>query len=224
MRDILEMLRLQQRLNDSTNGENWEYGVTKSGKVIDWNRCIYMEVAELINSYPWKHWKDIDAKADYENIKIEIVDIWHFVMSEALRVYRVEERGDIDMLARDISNIALSIDGKSIDHSNIYREIGLVEEILNSIFSKSGIDDLISKFFKVVDIALDRDELYRLYIGKNVLNIFRQNNGYRDGTYLKVWGDREDNVVLQDIVDSNRDITADTLYSKLEIEYRKYKV
>jgi len=178
----------------------------------------------LINSYPWKHWKDIDAKADYENIKIEIVDIWHFVMSEALRVYRVEERGDIDMLARDISNIALSIDGKSIDHSNIYREIGLVEEILNSIFSKSGIDDLISKFFKVVDIALDRDELYRLYIGKNVLNIFRQNNGYRDGTYLKVWGDREDNVVLQDIVDSNRDITADTLYSKLEIEYRKYKV
>jgi len=224
LRDILEMLRLQQRLNDSTNGENWEYGVTKSGKVIDWNRCIYMEVAELINSYPWKHWKDIDAKADYENIKIEIVDIWHFVMSEALRVYRVEERGDIDMLARDISNIALSIDGKSIDHSNIYREIGLVEEILNSIFSKSGIDDLISKFFKVVDIALDRDELYRLYIGKNVLNIFRQNNGYRDGTYLKVWGDREDNVVLQDIVDSNRDITADTLYSKLEIEYRKYKV
>ncbi len=172
MRDILEMLRLQQRLNDSTNGENWEYGVTKSGKVIDWNRCIYMEVAELINSYPWKHWKDIDAKADYENIKIEIVDIWHFVMSEALRVYRVEERGDIDMLARDISNIALSIDGKSIDHSNIYREIGLVEEILNSIFSKSGIDDLISKFFKVVDIALDRDELYRLYIGQNVLNIF----------------------------------------------------
>ncbi len=92
------------------------------------------------------------------------------------------------MLARDISNIALSIDGKSIDHSNIYREIGLVEEILNSIFSKSGIDDLISKFFKVVDIALDRDELYRLYIGKNVLNIFRQNNGYRDGTYLKFGG------------------------------------
>jgi len=36
-------------LNDSTNWENWEYGVTKSGKVIDWNRCIYMEVAELIN-------------------------------------------------------------------------------------------------------------------------------------------------------------------------------
>ncbi len=40
----------------------------------------------------------------------------------------------------------------------------------------------------------------------------------------KGWGDREDNVVLQDIVDSNRDITADTLYSKLEIEYIKYKV
>ncbi len=83
-------------------------------RVIDWNRCIYMEVAELINSYPWKHWKDIDAKADYENIQIEIVDIWHFVMSEALRVYRVEERGDIDMLGRDISIFGLSIGGEEV--------------------------------------------------------------------------------------------------------------
>ncbi len=65
-----------------------------------------------------------------------------------LESIELKRGGDIDMLARDISNIALSIDGKSIDHSHIYREIGLVEEILNSIFSKSGIDDLISKFLK----------------------------------------------------------------------------
>ncbi len=137
MRDILEMLRLQQSLNDSTNGEGWEYGVTKGGKVIDWNRCIYMEVAELVNSYPWKHWKGVDAQPDYENIKIEIVDIWHFVMSEALRVYRVEGRGDIEQLAKDIYGIRVS-QSADISISDIYMEIELVEEILRSIFSKRG--------------------------------------------------------------------------------------
>jgi len=29
-------------------------------------------------------WKEIDAKQTYENIKIEIVDIWHFVMMRLL--------------------------------------------------------------------------------------------------------------------------------------------
>ncbi|MCK5855130.1 MAG: dUTP diphosphatase, partial [Sulfurovaceae bacterium] len=58
MSQILQMLSLQQQLNDATNGENWEEGVTKNGKKIDWRRCIYLEAAELVESYPWKHWKN----------------------------------------------------------------------------------------------------------------------------------------------------------------------
>lgn len=41
--EILEnMLKLQQKLNDETNGLNWENGYTKEGKLISWRRCIYM--------------------------------------------------------------------------------------------------------------------------------------------------------------------------------------
>ncbi len=48
--EILEnMLKLQQKLNDETNGLNWEEGYTKEGKLISWRRCIYMECAELID-------------------------------------------------------------------------------------------------------------------------------------------------------------------------------
>ena len=71
MQKILQMLQLQQQLNDNTNGKEWEKGITKNGKIIDWKRCAYLECAELIESYPWKHWKSIDASPDYENIKIE---------------------------------------------------------------------------------------------------------------------------------------------------------
>ena len=44
------------------------------------------------------------------------------------------------------------------------------------------------------------DQLYRMYVGKNVLNFFRQDHGYKEGTYVKVWGGREDNEHLSDLL------------------------
>ena len=42
-------------------------------------------------------------------------------------------------------------------------------------------------------IEMDFDALYRSYVGKNVLNFFRQDHGYKEGTYVKNWAGREDN-------------------------------
>ena len=47
---------------------------------------------------------------------------------------------------------------------------------------------------------LSFDQLYRMYVGKNVLNFFRQDHGYKDGSYVKVWDGREDNEHLSDIL------------------------
>ncbi len=105
MDKILQMLELQQQLNDATNGEGWEKGVTKNGKIIDWKRCSYLECAELIESYPWKHWKNIDAQPDYANIKIEAVDIWHFIMSQGLEDYKMQNLGSIENLAQNINKL-----------------------------------------------------------------------------------------------------------------------
>lgn len=37
------------------------------------------------------------------------------------------------------------------------------------------------------------------YVSKNVLNIFRQEHGYKDGSYVKEWFGQEDNVHLVEI-------------------------
>ena len=68
---ISAMLNLQQRLNDDTNGAGWEEGYTREGKLIRWRRCIYMECAELIDSFAWKHWKNIAAPTNWDNVRIE---------------------------------------------------------------------------------------------------------------------------------------------------------
>jgi hypothetical protein len=62
----------------------WTEGATKEGRQISWLRCIYMEAAEAIDSFNWKHWKNIESEPDLDNAKVELVDIWHFIMSEAI--------------------------------------------------------------------------------------------------------------------------------------------
>jgi len=226
MNKILQMLKLQQELNDATNGLNWEEGMTKNGKSIDWRRCIYLEAAELIESYPWKHWKNIDASPDYANIKIEIVDIWHFIMSEALRIYKVDARGSIEDIAKAVSTMqgfeefTKEEKGEKLDN---YEEIALVEDMIRVLFcDKENIDALVISFLTIASkLNLKLPELYKLYVGKNILNKFRQEHGYKEGTYIKIWNEEEDNVVMQRVLNEKNEITPDALYSALEEAYPK---
>jgi len=225
MHRILQMLELQQELNDATNGENWEEGLTKNNKRIDWRRCIYLEAAELIDSYPWKHWKNIDASADYENIKIEIVDIWHFVMSEALRLYKVKNLGSIADIAKAVTQMQgfdQFLEAKKSEQLDPYEEIELVEEMIKTLFCNEDINTLIISFLTMSSkLNLKLPELYTLYIGKNILNKFRQNHGYKEGSYIKEWDGVEDNVIMQKILASRNDITPEALYNALEKAYPK---
>jgi len=226
MNRIVEMLTLQQELNDSTNGTGWEDGITKNGKKIDWRRCIYLETAELIDSYPWKHWKDIDASPDYANIKIELVDIWHFIMSETLRLYKKENLGSIEDIALVVSQMesfqAFQNEENNQEQLTPYEEILLVEEMLKILFCNRDINRLIVYFLNLSSqLNLKLPELYRLYIGKNILNKFRQDNGYKEGSYRKIWEGKEDNMVMQNILIRHSKINAKELYSALEEAYPK---
>ena len=70
---------------------------------------------------------------------------------------------------------------------------------------------------------LSPEELYRHYVGKNVLNFFRQDHGYQDGTYVKEWHGREDNEHLSELLDTLSPSAADfpdQVYEALSVRYR----
>jgi hypothetical protein len=74
----------------------------------------------------------------------------------------------------------------------------------------------------MVMLEMDFDALYRSYVGKNVLNFFRQDHGYKDGSYIKVWQGREDNEHLVEIVkslDSSHADFRDDVYLGLRKRY-----
>ena len=219
MSKLEQMLQLQQQLNDQTNGTGWEKGLTKQGKIIDWKRCIYLEAAELVESYPWKHWKNIDAKIDRENIEIELVDIWHFVMSEILRVNRLNDNLPISELSIRLEDEIKNIKVEQIK-DDYYKEIEAIEDFIKKLFCHFELVNFTKSFFELCQkLGLNFDRLYQLYIGKNILNIFRQDHGYKDGTYKKMWNGKEDNVVMQEILNNNPQIDAKSLYKELQKHY-----
>ena len=219
------MLLLQQQLNDATNGKNWEKGLTKNGKIIDWKRCTYLECAELIESYPWKHWKNIDAKPDYANIQIEAVDIWHFIMSQGLEDYKIQELGSIETLATNIQSLGNYSDFTAQitpTEKNYYEQIEVVEILMQTLFCGESTKKLMEAFINVaIQSGLNLDKLYTLYIGKNILNQFRQDHGYKEGTYIKIWNGEEDNVTMQTILAEQSSISPEALYEALEKSYPK---
>ena len=70
--------------------------------------------------------------------------------------------------------------------------------------------------------GVNLQKLFDIYIGKNVLNKFRQDHGYKDGTYKKIWNGVEDNIIMNEILQSGVN-SVDEIYSKLEICYKNIK-
>jgi hypothetical protein len=50
-----------------------------------------METVEAIDSVSWKHWKDIKGGIDSDNFQVEIVDVWHFLMSYLLEQMSMDD-------------------------------------------------------------------------------------------------------------------------------------
>ena len=222
---LLEMFTLQQKLNDETNGEGWEDGYTKQGRIINWRRCIYMECAELIDSFNWKHWKDIDTPPDWDNITIELVDIWHFVMSLGLEFYKNEKLGTMDKLVQEIADSQyfdrFCLDPVQPDNADAMLIVSVIEHFMKDALDEKPFYKLSDDFFETaLQCGLNIDILYKYYVAKNVLNKFRQDNGYKEGTYRKVWNGREDNVVLSEMLEGEI-MSIDAIYRELEIVYKQ---
>ena len=216
-----EMFLLQKKLNNDTNGTNWELGINKFDKEINWLRCIHMEVSELIDSTPWKHWKNITAMPDLNNIHIELVDVWHFLMSYILQETNIPKAVSLV----NTHCIYEAVEMENIDTKLIVKEAEKLSYIAFAIETGnmpafSGVERFIDQFFRCCKLSgLSFTWLQKIYIGKNCLNKFRQDNGYKEGTYIKVWNEEEDNVVMMSVLEDIENPTFDLVYKELQKTY-----
>jgi len=165
----------------------------------DYYRAVWVECAELLDHYGWKWWKQ--QQADLEQVKLEIIDIWHFGLSELLRANQFDEK-----LAERLAK-ALARD------DTVGFRAGVENLALKSLATRRF--DLEAFVAVMRALPMTFDELYRGYVAKNILNAFRQEHGYQDGSYRKRWHDgREDNEHLVEIV-AYLDADADSFIADL---------
>lgn len=160
-------------------------------------RAIWTECSELLDHYGWKWWKH--QATDLDQVKLEIVDIWHFGLSMIV----IEDRS-IEQVANEM------IAGQSCGDPLEFRDA--VESL-----ARTALDELfdVKCFMSVMSATpMSLNELYGIYKGKHVLNRFRQANGYKEGTYRKMWNGREDNIHLAALV-RNLDAFSDEFQSVL---------
>ena len=70
---------LNQRIGVVTENLSEE---EKTKLVLNYTRAMQQEIAELIDSVPWKWWAKYQ-EFDEQNAKVEIVDLFHFLISLA---------------------------------------------------------------------------------------------------------------------------------------------
>lgn len=176
-RQLAAMAEMQERHNRLVHPQ-W------ASQGHEYYRAVWVECAELLDHFGWKWWKK--SQADIEQAKLEIVDIWHFGLSELIRANQV--------------NRELAARLKSALSNRDQQDFRLAVERLALASLATRQFDLDAFAAVMRSLPLGFDELYRLYIGKNVLNAFRQKHGYKEGSYRKRWQGREDNEHLMDIL------------------------
>lgn len=170
------MLKMQNDLNTAIDA-NWKL------KENDYQLAITVELGELIDHVGYKWWKK--QETNLFQCKLEVVDVFHFYLCDTLML-GIESSG--------IKRFEGEIIKPNIDKEN-------KNQVIKKLINKSSSNSFShNEMFELMNMFMTYEELYDMYISKNVLNNFRNKNGYKEGTYNKLWDGEEDNSFLERVI------------------------
>lgn len=183
--EIAKLCVMQDSLNKMVHPE-W------TAQKFDWMFAIIDECREIKEHLGWKWWKGTYkvglTEANKKQVQLEVIDILHFVLSSWI------ESGTAHYL---LENFNAPCGPVSLDYA--------VARTLD--FAATGRDDMMGEcWVKLANcVGLTKQEIMETYVQKYVLNKFRQDHGYKDGSYVKEWlvssnitGNEEKDLLLED--------------------------
>ena len=207
------MLELQADINSRVNPE-W------IGANYNWYRAIQVKGLEAIEMHDWKWWKQRPA-ADINQLRMELVDIWHFTLSTFLQ----DKYGNTALASKEML-AEFNLQQKSVTFDNKHFELAQMPVLdkLDLLVGLAAAKRVNLALFDslLTDCEMSWTDLFKQYIGKNVLNFFRQDHGYKEGTYVDTWDYRKDNenlIELLEQIDLESSNIRDELYESLEAKY-----
>lgn len=188
-----ETFHLQDEFNKVVN-QHW-----REAKY-PWPRAIRGEMIETIDSFNWEWWKKKKNTPNMINAEVELVDTFFFLISHSLTFVHSER--DFNNLCNTTFTLVFAKEQQVVQNNtdvkfNQDEFIKLGEEIIK--FSLVNPEQYQLMFLRLMDMWLSLNlklvDLMKLYRTKHILNLFRQQNGYKEGIYMKIWGEEEDNII-----------------------------
>jgi len=153
--------------------------------------ALVEELGEFVASTGYHDWKK--SEIDKQNMIIELVDIVIFAMN-VIYYERRSMNGTADLTVEDDTDLT------------------------RSLISSLGLGLYADMIATIVHVY---PEVLEIIEGKQALNILRQENGYKQGTYSKLWNGREDNKYLDDVM--LKSTSFEEIYNSLAELYKQHK-
>lgn len=200
-----EIAEVQSILNSKAdpNNPNWKEVRTEN----DFKLASILEMAEMIESTPWKWWKG--GKADLWNIKIELIDMLHFMISNVAMRDSIKDNEANKVLGfKEDEKIVKAFFYDNDENKGADRDVSM--DIFKALVNDEYDFDFINEVVK--GGGLESNEISSIYIAKYTLNEIRWEGGYALNQYKKMksgYVDEngnaveavEDNVFLKELVD-----------------------
>jgi dimeric dUTPase (all-alpha-NTP-PPase superfamily) len=206
---LLDMFCMQNEIQNYLDPD-WR------NKNLRFDQAIIAEVGELLEELDYKWWKN--RATDWQNVRMELIDIWHFLMSDYLT-----RNDEVHINIKRLSAMRALPINKIVEEPIREHVRNEITEWLVSYLSRDSDDIVFFNFFVLCcKVNLTLEDLYVVYSVKNVLNRFRWDNGYKNNAYIKDWMGQEDNSVclnLAEKLEERGELTSKNLYKELQDMY-----
>jgi len=185
----LETIEIQKKFNDSV-APGW----LENNKYDYW-MAVLDETVEVLGSRHWKWWKNGDklGVVDWDNIKVELIDLFHFILSLCLK------QQNESIIFSQLANMEINkLSDEEIKADTFFEEFW--EQFLMAVHMK---------LLPVVAVRIvefwykaggDLNDLFMEYRIKAALNNIRQEFGYNKENYNKQWLDTDTGELAEDNV------------------------
>ena len=181
-------------------------------------RGILVETAEAMDHYGWKWWTL--QVADLQQFQYELMDILSFLLCHLIS----ENQSDLHQAARALvsqSDPAAASYGRDLQMIDLRGDdvLRLLEQFAGlAVFGVVALP-VLERILRLSGLH-DWDSVLAKFRQKQALHAFRQLNGYRSGTYRKVWRGKEDSVHLAELLQGqSNDIISSELHQALSALY-----
>lgn len=202
---LATMMALQDEINAATHS-SWRE------RKFPWYRSIWIGCAEMMGHLGCESNGD-SQKPNMDQVRLEIVEIFHSGLS--IMIQNANPSQFLELAMRIGTPLFEPTAGAQTD----------IRCAVESFAEKTLADKHFhpNQFSRLMALSgMSFDDLYCMYVGKNVLIKFRQDHGYAHGSYVKAWNGLGDHKVLARLIES-MNIDADEfpslLYDGLEREY-----